>query len=215
MMFWKDYRKRNDIFSLTLLVYVTARVFGFWPFSIEFDAKCQKSHTKVTKLDYMWFIVTLAFYCVGIRFATYNPFPSAEFSFTEVALNQLTQLVNILIIVLCIVMDMVNRNILWKIIVKLKIFDDEMIAMGRLLNFKRHKICLLLSIIAIIVVTVLLVIYSINLYKNLLDMSSASTIILICMVAATIGAHTAKTLIYLFLLLNVKVRFHQLNQFIE
>lgn len=214
-MFWHGCQRRNNIFSLTFWVYCLARIFGFWPFSVKFNAKNRLSEVKVGAFDVAWFVLSLAFYSACFRLTTYNPFDVMEISFTEFVLNQLTQVFNLIIIILNIILDMVNRHVLWGIILKFKAFDDEMMAMGKMLNFRRHKIGMLASIFGIIVTTLILVAISVKLYENLLDTTSAITILLMILITVIIGAHTTKIIIYLFLLLNVRMRFGQLNECLE
>lgn len=192
-----------------------ARIFGFWPFSIKFNAKNRLSEVKVNVIDVAWLLLTLTFYGACFRLTTYNPFDELQVSFTELILNQITQAVNLVIIILNIISDMINRHVLWGIILKYKAFDDEMMAMGKILNFQRHKICMLITILGIVVVTAILVGFSVKLFNGVIDMQSAFTIALVILITVMIGAHTTKIIIYLFLLLNVKLRFRQLNGCLE
>lgn len=126
-MIWHKRDKRNDIFSLTLWVYVMARVFGFWPFTIRFDENRNKPIVCVTKFDYAWFCMSIVFYIMFIHFAVmdHSGHIDQKFTFIEVSLNKMTTLNHILVALLCIILDMVNREVLWKIILKFKAFDDE------------------------------------------------------------------------------------------
>lgn len=217
-MIWKGCQRRNDIFSLTLWVYVLARMCGFWPFSMSFKAKNRSSRVKVTIFDVIWFVFALVFYSVSLRIVTNNPMQDSvemEVSFTEVALNQLAQYAQIFIILLCIVLDMVNRNVLWNIILKFKSFDDEMVSMGRLLNYRQHKICMVLTMMLTAIGSAVLVAFSVKVYDHILDITSMAAIAIIFLVGVLVAAHTTKVFIYLFLLMNVKVRFRQLNQCLE
>lgn len=63
-MIWRN-RPSNggDVFTLTSWLYVINRVFGYWPFSIEFIArgsnKMVQSVLCVRSRDWIWFILSL------------------------------------------------------------------------------------------------------------------------------------------------------------
>lgn len=128
-MLWSKREKKTDIISLTRWVYVMARLFGYWPFTIEFD-RSKRPIVCVTKLDYIWFYLSIIFYTIAIRFALNDltNHLNQQFTLIEIALNKMTTLNHILVTLLCIILDMANREVLWKIILKFKAFDDEVCA---------------------------------------------------------------------------------------
>lgn len=124
-MFWKNYRKKNDIFSVAQLVYIAARAFGYWPFSIEFNDKSNGGRVRVLPSDLVWFAVALTIYCTCNWLSVFNHLVQEHESYMEMATSQLFQFSNLLITTLSIVMDMVNRDVIWRIILKFNKFDDE------------------------------------------------------------------------------------------
>lgn len=124
-MFWKNYRKKNDVFSVIQLVYIAARAFGYWPFSIEFNDKSSGGRVRVLSSDLVWFAVALAIYCACNWLSVFNHLVQEHESYMEMATSQLFQFSNLLITTVSIIMDMVNRDVIWRIILKFNKFDDE------------------------------------------------------------------------------------------
>lgn len=88
-------------------------------------------------------------------------------------------------------------------------------AMGRILNFKLAKRYLLLSVFLTICVSGLLLFYSVTLFEEFTDFHNFDILMLAIVISILIGAHLIISVIYLFLLLNTKARFWQLNQLIR
>lgn len=126
----------NDFFSLASLFYVMIRVFGFWPFSIEFIGRvtnkkiqsvvCVKLH------DWIWLILSLAIYVVLIIVVVFNMNLAAQDRNTteksttvEAIISDIAIVSGILVVIFSIIMDMINRKDLWHIITIFNEFDEE------------------------------------------------------------------------------------------
>lgn len=124
-MFWQDWRRKNNIFSLTLWIYLLSKLYGNWSFSIEFDAKRHSSRVRVTPLDWLRFIFNLIFYINCTRYIIHEDAEKNLSTKLEVSITQFAQLISLLVLILSIVLDMINRNALWNIILKFDEFDLE------------------------------------------------------------------------------------------
>lgn len=124
-MIWKDCRRADNIFSITLWAYVIARVFGNWPFSIEFNARNGSSRVRVTKIDFAWFLLSLCIYASFNWFAVFDQLGHHEASLVEVTVSQISQIIIILVAMLSIIMDLINRNVIWQMVLTFHAFDEE------------------------------------------------------------------------------------------
>lgn len=113
----------SDIFSLTKNVQILARIYGYWSFSI--DPKL--SHVQTHPINYIWFALVLAVYAI----ATYTEFISFKIFLTEngssiqVILQTITLSGEAGLTFISLTLDMLNRKFIWKIIIMLFAFDDE------------------------------------------------------------------------------------------
>lgn len=124
-MIWKDCNRTNNVFSIALWIYIIARAFGSWPFTIEFNAKSRTSRVQVTKLDLIWFLLSLCIYGLFNWFAVFEQIRQLQLSLVEILISQITQISSILVTMLSIAMDMINRNVIWQMILIFHRFDEE------------------------------------------------------------------------------------------
>lgn len=123
---WKNRPRKNNVFSIALWIYVLARCFGFWPFSVKFTDKQKSGKVVVTFLDILWVAGAVSVYglCCWFSFF-YIDLKSQPFSQLEIFLASYTQFSAITIAMLSIILDLINRSRIWSIIVKFGEFDEE------------------------------------------------------------------------------------------
>lgn len=123
-MNWKRYSPKANVFSVVQPMYVVARSFGYWPFSVEFRNNSLKSFVRVTTMDWIRFVFAFVIYfiCNWLAMCHYSEHHE---SYIEMATSELFQSSNLLMTVITISMDMVNRNVIWKIVLKFNKFDEE------------------------------------------------------------------------------------------
>lgn len=126
-MMWNARPPKNNAFSSILKIFVIARCFGFCPFSIPTKGKLKENTICVKKIDWLWFIVSLSIYISFMVFVIvkYKHRDITELSIMEFILNRIALLGDNSIALMCIVMDMINRKMLWKILTTFSEFDDE------------------------------------------------------------------------------------------
>lgn len=126
-MIWNNRSKGSDVLSLIFWVYGIGRVFGFWPFSIKFNAKTRRSsEVHVTTFDCVWFFISIAMFALSSRFINIDQI--TQYSFIEMLMTWIIVINDIFVMVFAIIFDMVNRNVLWGIVTNLMEFDDEVSA---------------------------------------------------------------------------------------
>lgn len=126
-MFRNIRTKKTDVFSVTGPVYMIARMFGYWPFRVKFGQRSGLNSIYVTRFDWLWFaaaiiIYSLFFWSMSTNYYLQNDIP---YSFIEVFISKMTHLCSILISILSMVMDSVNRRRIWNIILKFNEFDEK------------------------------------------------------------------------------------------
>lgn len=124
-----DQWKQSDILSLTKCMQTIAQLFGFWLFKIDF-----KKNVKYSNIDvkyYHWclavvatFTYLLSMYGHYITYADLEEIFKSEV-FIETALNQTNVICSGTISILTIFMNIINRKILWKIVLTFFSFDEE------------------------------------------------------------------------------------------
>lgn len=136
-MIWRN-RPSNGggVFSLTSWLYVINRVFGCWPFSIEFivrgSNKTVQSVVCVKSRDWIWFILALVIrvlicnaILVSTILTTLNIRSSTGSRYIGIIINNVTSVSWVLAMLFSIIMDMINRKDIWRIITLLHEFDEE------------------------------------------------------------------------------------------
>lgn len=127
-MVWNMLKKEKSVFSITYLLYVKLRCFGFWPFSITFNKAMGtlNSTVRVTVYDRLWSFIAFAIYIILGYWVigTFREFEKLNLSLIEIVLNNIVMISDTLVALLCIIMDMVNRNNLWEIITTFSEFDE-------------------------------------------------------------------------------------------
>lgn len=126
--------KRDNIFSLTSWLHVMVRVFGYWPFSIKFSTAGanEKTHSYVCikGSDWLWFIVSIVILVLLsslliIVIIKANQNTNSKAKLIEGIIGNITVLSFTLVGLFSVIMDMINRNDLWKTISIFYDFDEE------------------------------------------------------------------------------------------
>lgn len=123
---WNNRPKKTDVFSIALWMYVLARCFGFWPFSVKFSDKQKSGKVVVTLLDICWMVGAVSAYGLCCWLSHYLiDLSNVPFTPLELMLSLLARTSGITIAMLSIVLDLFNRSRIWSIIVKFSEFDEE------------------------------------------------------------------------------------------
>lgn len=136
-MFWKSRRHENTVIALTSWLYLIVRFFGLWSFTIESNATVVKSKGEcavcIKLLDWLWAVITFSYYCIStvIQIGAIAKFQELNSTLIEIVINNVTIVSDILIALLCIIMDIVNRKRLWKMILIFHEFDVEVLCSSR------------------------------------------------------------------------------------
>lgn len=128
-MFFNHWRARKDVFWLIMWLYGLSRMIGNWPFSIQFNAKRELSKIHVTWTDRLWFIVSLLFYGLIVWVTILHNFNKVTVHFFEFFISQSVQVSTMIIIMISVISDMINRNMLWNIVMNFHEFDEEVISL--------------------------------------------------------------------------------------
>lgn len=123
-------RHENTVIALTSWLYLVVRIFGFWPFTIEFNAsgvKNRGSTVCIKPFDWLWFVVTSCYYLIStiILLGNLVEFQRFYLSLIEIVISNVTVVSDITIALLCCIMDMINRKRLWRTILIFHDFDEE------------------------------------------------------------------------------------------
>lgn len=124
-MFWKNYAKNNEVFSIALWIHIYMRIFGMWPFSVQFDQRKRTSHVHVTKLDLLWIVVVVAAYLTFLYVSIIINSTPTPLSISIVRLAKITQICGFAIAILSIFLDLINRKRIWQLVLNFNHFDQE------------------------------------------------------------------------------------------
>lgn len=138
-MIWKNRQSiGGDIYSLTSWLHIVNRLFGFWPFTIEFNTRGANNRNQsfvcVKAWDWIWFVLSLVIYgsfnIILINMAlnaqdTPDLYLASGSKLIEIVIANITTLCSILVGFLSIIMDMINRTDIWWIINTFNEFDEE------------------------------------------------------------------------------------------
>lgn len=124
-MFFNNWRRRDDIIGLMMWLYGLSRIFGNWPFSIEFQSKRELSRARVSFVDWLLFFLALLCYGICIWLGIVNNLNKFILHSFELVLSQVVQVGYMISVPLSIALDMINRNTLWNIVVQFYQFDEE------------------------------------------------------------------------------------------
>lgn len=231
---------KSEVFALAKRVQIVARIYGFWPFSInpiaETDDNLSILHTKAC--DYIWFAVVLVIYTIlaTIEFVSFRSLATEKYSSNEVILQLMTMISEIVITFAGLIMDMINRQLIWDIILMLNAFDVKVIFLKKIyrnvpevacssfftqmsewgfqLNFKVHRRRVICSILGVVVTMSLLIACSGSFSPLDVDEGRYDVLYKVGIGVSFIylgTSHMAVSTIYIFLLFSVKVRYALLN----
>lgn len=123
--FWKNRLNQNDIFSSTLCVYLVARIFGYLPFSIEFSKRNKSGRVEVRLFDKLWFVTAIALRLIFVWHTKGLIVAKNHYTHFEDFLYQMVHTVDILMECFAITFELFNRHVLWRILVALNEFDED------------------------------------------------------------------------------------------
>lgn len=124
-MSWQSGRSRSDVFSVVFWMYVVARCFGYWPFSVNRRSKSRCSQIRITRIDLAWFVGAIILHTLFHWLAVMGQAIDENQSYAEMTTEQIFKISGLVVTVMSIVMDMRNRHLLWDIILKFNKFDEQ------------------------------------------------------------------------------------------
>lgn len=126
-MCWSKKYPKNGVFSFIIWLYVASRIFGFLPFSVEYNKNREWNKVKVTVLDWLWFVISISFYASAIAVAVHHAHFYTTFSCIEIIFMILTKIAYNVIAIFTIITDMINRKCIQKLISNFNEFDKQVI----------------------------------------------------------------------------------------
>lgn len=231
------WNSRNDVFSLAFGLYVLSKAFGNWPFTVDIDEK-RRSKVRITVADGFRFLAILLLYVYCSQFIIYAVLSNNLFSSLEATLSNIAQLNVYVVSLLGIVLHFYFRDELWSIIVKFYDFDQQvsvmfsiigdihqsiidfsllqMLFLGRFINFGSQKKYFHAIFTIIIIISFFMMSYTFfNL--DLVELSHVSPHMMtfffsyICLMMFQMVHFTQ----YFFFLINIRIRFKQINAFLR
>lgn len=109
-------------------IYYFSRIAGLWPFSIVHHSNGTIQNARISRLDGVWFAMSMCFQLLAIFFCCLD---SDDLNYGQTTtitfhvLYSLHRVKSLLIGVVGIILDMINRHRLVEILRKLIIFDNE------------------------------------------------------------------------------------------
>lgn len=124
----KAFPKETDFVKSIRPIYYFSRVFGFLPFSIEFDSKGEVQNARISAFDFLWFVIVIGFHLV-LAFICLQKQDSPKFNLN---LSYILFLGDYILIILGLIygaearlMDMCNRSKFVRIVRQFDDFDKE------------------------------------------------------------------------------------------
>lgn len=121
----KNSHRKDGIFSIFVLIYTVARIFGFMLFAVEYNDKMKISKAYVTICNGLWSVVAIIIYVFVVFVSIYQEQDRLTQSDIEILALALLALGGCAIAVVSIIMDMINRKRICRIVTKLDEFDEK------------------------------------------------------------------------------------------
>lgn len=108
-------------------IYCFSRCVGLWPFKITYNSNGSIKEARVDLFDKLWLLISICLHSVA-TFFTYgdatNAYIIGHFNFAQMIFS-MSQIPDYLLGVVCIILDMFNRNRLVNVLKNIIIFDRE------------------------------------------------------------------------------------------
>lgn len=131
-MIWKGRPyKDNNFLSLVSLLHIVIRIFGYWPFSLQFSARGGGANKKIHSQprDWIWFVLSLVIRILLSNAAIIGRILTTQkitgSRFIQIMIANVTEVNWVLVMLFSMIMDMINRKDIWKIINTFNEFDEE------------------------------------------------------------------------------------------
>lgn len=131
-------RHRNDFTRSFRLIHIVSRIFGLMPFSIVCQANGDIDRPTVTKIDILWFLISMFVYSFGIFTLSQLIFPRGSNIYAShlvVLSDNITIALGLVLGFFAIVFDMNNRSKLVGIVKKISLFDKKVFEITKCSNF--------------------------------------------------------------------------------
>lgn len=212
-----SWRKANSVFSVAFPIYVISRIFGFLPFSLAYDRKLRTTIVRVTVFDIIWLCLSLLLH---IFFFIFNWIADQQSQVTDsrilIISGRLTLWGGFFMAIFAMLMDLLNRNRIWEIIVKFNEFDEEIHQLGapkfEYSSQRSHVIYWYLGMGALQLLVTIITVHQ----MMYLDVHFDYKVVLFGMsTMAVTYTMTYLFMIHMFLLMSLKSRFAKLNKHLE
>lgn len=122
-----DSGKQNSILLLNKCVHMLARTFGFWLYHIDFNQMTSSSAVSIKIYDWLGATTAIAvyFFCIYLQCISVDYLISFNFSTIEMIIYQITTSCGACTSIITVILNLVHRNILWRIILIFYYFDEE------------------------------------------------------------------------------------------
>lgn len=119
-------------YSLTKWIYVVARIFGYWPFTVDVIDPHHLNSMQVNAANWIWLSITVLIYIACILLQYTSQSLNYRFSATEILLTRATTVVYGLIPIGTIALNLYNRLALRNIHMINLEFDQKVSALNRI-----------------------------------------------------------------------------------
>lgn len=124
------HRSKNDFAQSFRVVYIVSRVFGLMPFTVAYNVNGEIEKPTVTKLDAVWFLISICVYSVGIYSLSQLIFPRGENIYASplvVLSDNISVMLGLILGLTCAIFDLYNRVKLINIVKHFIAFDKKVI----------------------------------------------------------------------------------------
>lgn len=198
-----------NIHNVARPIYIISRFCGMFPFSIRYNANAEMENVFVTKFDAILFLVSISFYTAIVYFSVNLRLIGAVMKENLlVSIILINLLAALLLAILCICMNMIQREKLLFILQQIDSFDQSIKSLGVKMDYAKHK-----RFVAIVYVAIISVIITMTAMENVKTRPSPISI-QVAFLAQIINLSTV-LLLYSFNLLSIRIRYMLLNQIIR
>lgn len=130
--------RKNEFVQSFRVIYIVSRVFGLMPFTIAYNMNGEIEKPTVTKIDAIWFLISICVYSFGIYTLSQLIFPRGldiYISPLVVLSDNMSVMLGLILGLTCTIFDMFNRSKLIDIVKRFIAFDKKVM---KILKFSNH-----------------------------------------------------------------------------
>lgn len=205
-----------NIYKIVGPIYWISRLGGMLPF--KFNANGDSDHVVVTLFDKIWFVISLSRYCVLSYLCiavSLNDYLNESSAFLYAASNFILFL-GLLHGIFTISKNMIQRELIWRCLHDLDVCDKQLHALGVRLNYRKHKIVIILIFVTLFICASTFIAITGYAYRAYHVPSRAFAMaIFYASYSSKSSIFSANLLIYIFKMLSVRQRYRHLNKLIR